>query len=42
MNSIGRSHEDIVEAGQAWEAASGRFGEVEGHPGARLQAPALM
>ncbi|ATL25061.1 pirin family protein [Streptomyces formicae] len=40
-NFIGRSHEDIVEARQAWEAASDRFGEVEGYPGARLPAPAL-
>ncbi|MCF3122573.1 pirin family protein [Streptomyces arenae] len=40
-NFIGRSHEDIVQARQAWEAASDRFGEVEGYPGARLPAPAL-
>lgn len=40
-NFIGRSHEDIVEVRRASEAASDRFGEVEGYPGARLPAPAL-
>lgn len=40
-NFIGRSHEDIVRAREEWQAGSGRFGEVEGHPGPRLPAPAL-
>lgn len=40
-NFIGRTHQDIAEARQAWEAASDRFGEVEGYPGDRLPAPAL-
>ncbi|GAB3995792.1 hypothetical protein GCM10029992_13990 [Glycomyces albus] len=29
-NFIGRSHDDIVQAREDWEAASDRFGEVEG------------
>ncbi|MFF7389432.1 pirin family protein [Streptomyces scabiei] len=40
-NFIGRSHEDIVRAREEWQAGSDRFGEVEGHPGLRLPAPAL-
>jgi quercetin 2,3-dioxygenase len=40
-NFIGRGHEDIVRARADWEAASDRFGTVEGYPGARLPAPAL-
>ena len=32
-NFIGRSHEDIVQAREDWEAASDRFGHVEGYPG---------
>ena len=40
-NFIGRSHEDIVKAREDWQAGSDRFGEVEGHPGGRLSAPAL-
>ncbi|AOP49034.1 pirin family protein [Streptomyces lydicus] len=40
-NFIGRSHEDIVEARQAWESASDRFGSVDGYDGDRLPAPAL-
>jgi quercetin 2,3-dioxygenase len=40
-NFIGRSHEDIVKAREDWQAGSDRFGEVEGHPGRRLPAPAL-
>ncbi|MGY0021330.1 pirin family protein [Streptomyces sp. cg35] len=40
-NFIGRSHQDIVEARQAWQDASDRFGAVEGYPGDRLPAPAL-
>ncbi|QFY07685.1 pirin family protein [Nonomuraea phyllanthi] len=40
-NFIGRTHEDIVRARADWEAASDRFGAVEGYPGDRLTAPAL-
>ncbi|MFH9726533.1 pirin family protein [Streptomyces sp. NPDC017254] len=40
-NFIGRDHADIVEAREAWERASERFGHVDGYPGARLPAPAL-
>jgi hypothetical protein len=40
-NFIGRTHEDIVQAREAWEASSDRFGEVKGYPGGRLHAPAL-
>ncbi|MFC5638839.1 pirin family protein [Streptomyces bullii] len=40
-NFVGRSHDDIVRARQEWEAASDRFGGVEGYPGGRLPAPAL-
>ncbi|MGW0828139.1 pirin family protein [Streptomyces sp. NPDC002845] len=40
-NFIGRSHEDIVRAREEWQAASERFGAVEGFPGDRLPAPAL-
>lgn len=40
-NFIGRSHGDIVRAREEWQAGSDRFGEVEGHQGRRLPAPAL-
>ncbi|MEV7485343.1 MULTISPECIES: pirin family protein [Streptomyces] len=40
-NFVGRTHEDIVEARQDWEASSDRFGHVDGYPGARIPAPAL-
>ncbi|MFI1105144.1 pirin family protein [Streptomyces melanogenes] len=40
-NFIGRSHQDIVEAREAWEHSSDRFGSVDGYPGDRLPAPAL-
>ncbi|MER5550420.1 pirin family protein [Streptomyces sp. NPDC002793] len=40
-NFVGRSHEDIVVARQDWEAASERFGQVDGYPGERIPAPAL-
>ncbi|MBX7553875.1 pirin family protein [Streptomyces sp. tea 10] len=40
-NFIGRSHQDIVDAREAWEDASDRFGSVEGYDGHRLPAPAL-
>lgn len=37
-NFIGRSHEDIVEAREAWQSASDRFGTVDGCDGERLPA----
>ncbi|MDN3058658.1 pirin family protein [Streptomyces sp. SRF1] len=40
-NFIGRTHEDIVRAREAWQNGSDRFGRVEGYPGDRLPAPAL-
>ncbi|MGH3734287.1 MAG: pirin family protein [Micromonosporaceae bacterium] len=40
-NFIGRTHDDVVQARQDWEASSDRFGVVEGYPGDRLPAPAL-
>lgn len=40
-NFIGRTHEDIVQAREAWQNATDRFGTVEGYPGDRLPAPAL-
>ncbi|MEV2245721.1 pirin family protein [Streptomyces sp. NPDC049970] len=39
-NFIGRSHEEIEEARQAWAEGS-RFGEVHGYEGGRLPAPEL-
>ncbi|MEV6912919.1 pirin family protein [Amycolatopsis sp. NPDC051071] len=42
-NFVGRSHEEIAEYREAWQAQSGRFGRVEGYQGttAWLPAPAL-
>ncbi|MGW6273399.1 pirin family protein [Streptomyces sp. NPDC055060] len=40
-NFVGRTHEDIVEAREAWQNASDRFGHVEGYDGERIPAPAL-
>ena len=42
-NFVGRSHEEIVEAREAWEAgdASPRFGHVLGHGDERIPAPPL-
>jgi redox-sensitive bicupin YhaK (pirin superfamily) len=40
-NFVGRTHDDIVRARHDWEAATDRFGIVEGYPGDRLPAPAL-
>ena len=39
-NFAGRTHEEIVEARTEWEAASARFGVVEGHD-VRIPAPPL-
>jgi redox-sensitive bicupin YhaK (pirin superfamily)/predicted GNAT family acetyltransferase len=40
-NFIGRSHDDIVQAREDWQAGTDRFGTVEGYPGRRLPAPEL-
>ena len=40
-NFVGRDHDEIVAARDAWEAHSPRFGEVLGHGGARIPAPPL-
>lgn len=40
-NFVGRTHEEIVEARDAWEARSDRFGEVVGHGDERIPAPPL-
>ncbi len=41
-NFVGRSHEEIVEAREAWEAHSERFGpEIAYHHGERIPAPLL-
>lgn len=40
-NFVGRSHEEIVEAREAWEADSDRFGHVVGHGDERIPAPPL-
>ncbi|MCR2813135.1 pirin family protein [Microbacterium sp. zg.Y1084] len=40
-NFVGRSHEEIVEAREAWEADSDRFGHVVGHGPERVPAPPL-
>jgi redox-sensitive bicupin YhaK (pirin superfamily) len=40
-NFVGRSHEEIVEAREAWEAGDSRFGHVLGHGDERVPAPPL-
>ena len=41
-NFVGRTHEEIAEARQQWEARSERFGSVAGHTDAeRIPAPPL-
>jgi redox-sensitive bicupin YhaK (pirin superfamily) len=40
-NFVGRSHEEIVEAREAWEAGSPRFGRVVDHGDERVPAPPL-
>lgn len=40
-NFIGRTHEEIVEARNDWEAESERFGFVDGHDGVRIPAPPM-
>lgn len=40
-NFVGRSHEDVAAAREAWQAREPRFGVVEGYDGDRLAAPEL-
>lgn len=40
-NFVGRSHEEIVEAREAWEAGADRFGRVIDHGDERIPAPPL-
>ena len=40
-NFVGRSHEEIVDAREAWEAGASRFGHVVGHGAERVPAPPL-
>ena len=38
-NFVARTHEEITQATVDWNAGRGGFGEVEGYPGERLEAP---
>jgi redox-sensitive bicupin YhaK (pirin superfamily) len=40
-NFVARSHEEIVQFRDEWQAESERFGRVQGYPGRRLPAPPL-
>lgn len=40
-NFVGRSHDEIAEARDAWEAGADRFGHVVGHGDERVPAPPL-
>ncbi|MET0734153.1 MAG: pirin family protein [Microbacterium sp.] len=40
-NFVGRSHEEIVEAREAWESGDARFGHVVGHGAERIPAPPM-
>lgn len=40
-NFVGHSHEEIAAARADWESGEARFGEVAGHDGQRVPAPAL-
>ena len=40
-NFVGRTHDEIVDARDAWEAGSARFGHVVGHGDERVPAPPL-
>jgi redox-sensitive bicupin YhaK (pirin superfamily) len=40
-NFVGRTHEEIAEAREAWQNETERFGRVEGYDGDRLPAPVL-
>jgi len=39
-NFVGRTHEDVVAAREAWEAGAERFGTVQGYVGATARIPA--
>ncbi len=40
-NFVGRTHEEIVQARDEWEARSARFGQVDGHGDVRVPAPPM-
>jgi hypothetical protein len=40
-NFIGRDHDEIAAAREAWQGISSRFGSVKGYEGDRIPAPAL-
>ena len=40
-NFIGRDHDEIAEAREAWQQGSSRFGSVDGYDGDRIPAPVL-
>ncbi|WP_438354556.1 pirin family protein [Microbacterium sp. CJ88] len=40
-NFVGRTHEEIVDAREEWEASAPRFGHVVGHGAERIPAPPL-
>ena len=40
-NFVGRSHEEIAEAWDAWQGRSARFGDVAGHGDVRIPAPPM-
>ena len=40
-NFVGRTHDEIVEAREAWEADAPRFGHVVGHGDERIPAPPM-
>jgi redox-sensitive bicupin YhaK (pirin superfamily) len=40
-NFVGRTHQDIADAREAWEARDARFGRVPGHGDVRIPAPPL-
>ena len=40
-NFVGRDHDEIVAARDDWEAQHPRFGQVDGHDGARIPAPPM-
>jgi hypothetical protein len=40
-NFVGRSHEEIVQAREEWEASAARFGAVDGHGDVRVPAPPM-
>ena len=40
-NFVGRSHEEIVEAREAWESGAERFGQVVDHGDERIPAPPM-